>query len=205
MKISKSSSLIEYDDNNTSWDADIVFDIANKSIDIIGTTRVLSDKERDNIITEILNKFAFGNYFNYEPYIWKCKLKNRGMEKNEELNSKCRSYTIIGEEVLLYPKREDDCDMVKALRNLFTNLKNEAKEYKIRLKRHSNKKEQSISFDFYGKKNEYKLFKEILNEIKWEYEKELSKIIKHKIRLEVFNGKYKDSKATSIFIIKEAN
>lgn len=95
--------------------------------------------------------------------------------------------------------------MVKALRNLFTNLKNEAKEYKIRLKRHSNKKEQSVSFDFYGKKNEYKLFKEILNEIKWEYEKELSKIIKHKIRLEVFNGKYKDSKATSIFIIKEAN
>jgi hypothetical protein len=59
VKISKSSSLIQYEDSKRIWDADIIFNISNREILVLGTTRVLSSKERNNIITKILNVYAF--------------------------------------------------------------------------------------------------------------------------------------------------
>lgn len=173
---------------------------------IIGTTRVLTNVERSNIITEILNKYAFGNYLNYENNVWLCKLKNRGLDKNVELSISSKSYSMIGEIVLEHKKNQKDSNMVKMLRNLYTNLKNEAVEYnKARKKNKDNIAfDKSISFTFYGKKYEYKYFEKIIKEIRWEFEDALSKYINHNINLEVVNGIYRKSKATSLFIIKEA-
>ncbi len=57
--INKSSSLIEYDDDNTAWTAEVIFDSEKKEVLLLGTTRCLTDIERSNIITEILNKYFF--------------------------------------------------------------------------------------------------------------------------------------------------
>ncbi len=57
--INKSSSLIEYDDDNTVWTAGIIFDSEKREVLLLGTARCLSDIERSNIITEILNKYFF--------------------------------------------------------------------------------------------------------------------------------------------------
>lgn len=117
------------------------------------------------------------------------------------------SYSMIGEIVLEYSKRENDSEMVKALRNLYTNLRNEVKEYSNKLKNKGNDNFiiQSVSFDFYGKKSEYNYFSNIIREIRCEFEYALSKYIGKKIHLEIINGIYRKSKATSLFVIKEAN
>lgn len=96
--------------------------------------------------------------------------------------------------------------MVKILRNLFINLKVEAQEYKEHIKNDDyNSFKSPISFDFYGTKSEYKLFKKIIDKIKWEYEDAISKYINYKIKIEVVNGVYRKNKATSLFIIKGVN
>ena len=83
VKIDKSSGILQYDDSKVKWDADIIFNVSNKEILIYKTTRKLTNQERNNIITKIINMYAFGNYFNNEPGILYCKLKNRGLEKKE--------------------------------------------------------------------------------------------------------------------------
>ena len=119
VKIDKSSGILQYDDSKVKWDADIIFDVSNKEIIIYRTTRKLTNQERNNIITKILNLYAFGNYFVNEPGILYCKLKNRGLEKKEENFSNTRSYSIIGEEVLELSNNSDDCEIVKTLINLY--------------------------------------------------------------------------------------
>lgn len=117
------------------------------------------------------------------------------------------SYSMIGELVLEYSKCEIDSEMVKALRNLYTNLRNETLEYsnKLKDKEKSNFITQSISFEFYGKKREYMYFSNIIREIRCEFEYALSNYIGKNIHLEIINGIYRKSKATSLFVIKEAN
>lgn len=61
VKINRSSSEIKYDDNKNMWSADIIFDVYQRAIYIYGTSRTLTETERSNVITEILNKF----FFNY--------------------------------------------------------------------------------------------------------------------------------------------
>ncbi|MBO5477695.1 MAG: hypothetical protein J6A15_08095 [Clostridia bacterium] len=63
VKINRSSSEIKYDDDKNMWSADMIFDIPQRSINIYGTTRTLTENERSNIITEILNRFFF-DYMN---------------------------------------------------------------------------------------------------------------------------------------------
>lgn len=57
--INKSNSLIEYDDDKNFWTADAIFDSNKKEVLIVGTTWRLTDIERSNIITSILNKYFF--------------------------------------------------------------------------------------------------------------------------------------------------
>lgn len=59
VKINRSSNEIKYDDNISIWSADIIFEVNQKAVYIYGTSKALSDTERSNIITEILNKFFF--------------------------------------------------------------------------------------------------------------------------------------------------
>ncbi len=59
VSISKSTSEIKYDDEVNMWYADIIFNVYDKNILIYGTTRKLTDKERSDIITELLNKYYF--------------------------------------------------------------------------------------------------------------------------------------------------
>jgi hypothetical protein len=152
----------------------------------------------------------FGNYLNREDNIWLCKLKNRGMEKNEELNHLANmSYSIIGEEILELSANENDCELVKCLRNLYLNLKLQAMEYKENIKAKIDLTYKTpwnyISFDFYGSRREYKQFIKIINAIQYEIEDALSKYINHQIKLNIAPGKIKNNKATTKLLIKEAN
>lgn len=217
VKIDKSSSYIEYDDGKDAWNAMILFDLTEdkqenkeKEIILLETTRILKNRERNNIITEILNKYAFGIYLNKEYGIWKAKLKNRGLEKKVELGYKDqKSYSIIGEEVLELPENDNDCEMVKSLRSVYLNLRTQAVEYKKNLKNSITVSHKTpwnyIKFNFEGTKSEYKLLCKILKSIKDEIEDALSKYIKHSISLEILSGNFKDKKATIDFLIKEAN
>lgn len=202
VKIDKASSYLKYENNNTSWTADIITNVYDKEIILLGTTRVLTNNERDDIITEILNKYAFGNYFNKEDGIWKCKLKNRGLEKYEEIkqNDK-KSYSLITEEIVDYSKRQDDCDMLKVLRTLYLNLKIEVTE---NIKTMKIPQKARLEFAFCGRKSEYKLFLDIISYIKEEFEDALSRYANKNVYIKVIQGKLKDKKANTLFIIKGA-
>ncbi len=202
VKIDKASSYLKYENNNTSWTADIITNVYDKEIILLGTTRVLTNNERDDIITEILNKYAFGNYLNKEDGIWKCKLKNRGLEKYEEIKQNdMRSYSILTEEIVDYSKRQDDCDMLKVLRTLYLNLKIEVTE-NIKIKKIPQK--TRLEFTFNGKKSEYKLFLDIISYIKEEFEDALSRYAKKNVYIKIIKGKLNDKKANTLFIIKGA-
>ena len=128
VKILKSSGEIFYDDNKNYWKADISWNIPCKKITIFGTTRALTDKERSNIITKLLNKFYFGNYLDYENDIYLCKLYNRDMSKKEEQDVEDMSYSILGEYILELPQSDDANQIVKDMRNLFVNMRIWVKE-----------------------------------------------------------------------------
>ncbi len=202
VKIDKASSYLKYETNNTSWNADIITNVYDKEIILLGTTRALTNNERDDIIAEILNKYAFGSYFNKEEGIWKCKLKNRGLEKYEELNqNNMKSYSLLTEEIVEYSKRQDDCDMLKVLRMLYLYLKIEVTE-NIKIKKIPQK--TRLEFTFNGKKSEYNLFFDIISFIKEEFEDALSRYANKNVYIKIIKGKLNDKKANTLFIIKGA-
>lgn len=214
VKINLSSSYIEYDDGKDFWNADILYvyneQEEGKEIRIIGTTRTLTDEERNNIIIELLNKFAFGNYLQKEYELWKCKLKNRGLEKKVELGCKDEmSYSIIGEEVLELSGNVNDCEIVRVLREIYLNLRIQAVEYKNNLESKIitayKTPWNSISFNFEGTRYEYNTICKILNSIKHEFEDAISKHINHKIILNIEKGKIVNRMATIQIQFKEAN
>lgn len=201
VEISRSSSYIKYTSDSITWDADIYFNIQTKEIQIIGTTRTLTDKERDDIITKILSKYAFGNYIDKETDIWKCKLKNRDKEKYEERKEEKTSYSIIGEKVLEYSVNNQDIPFVVLLKSAYTNLKIEALDMIEK-----NKHMTTLEFCFTGTKSEYKLCLKIIEYILKEIENELSIYANVKLNLNFINSKYnhKEKNAKILFIVKEA-
>lgn len=204
VKIDKSSGILQYDDSKVKWDADIIFNVSNKEILIYKTTRKLTNQERNNIITKIINMYAFGNYFNNEPGILYCKLKNRGLEKKEEIFSKTKSYSIIGEEVLELPSNPDDSEIVKTLRNLYLNLKILACENKKKRKK-NHTAVSSLEFEIFGNRiKSNNLYKIIIN-IKNEIEDAISKYINDPINIKIIKGKTVKDKTNITFFIKEAN
>ncbi len=204
VKIDKSSGILQYDDSKVKWDADIIFNVSNKEILIYKTTRKLTNQERNNIITKIINMYAFGNYFNNEPGILYCKLKNRGLEKKEEIFSKTKSYSIIGEEVLELPSNPDDSEIVKILRNVYLNLKILACENKRKRKK-NHTAVSSLEFEIFGNRiKSNNLYKIIIN-IKNEIEDAISKYINDPINIKIIKGKTVKDKTNITFFIKEAN
>lgn len=204
VKIDKSSGILQYDDSKVKWDADIIFNVSNKEILIYKTTRKLTNQERNNIITKIINMYAFGNYFNNEPGILYCKLKNRGLEKKEEIFSKTKSYSIIGEEVLELPSNPDDSEIVKILRNVYLNLKILACENKRKRKK-NHTAVSSLEFEIFGNRiKSNNLYKIIIN-IKNEIEDAISKYINDSINIKIIKGKTVKDKTNITFFIKEAN
>lgn len=204
VKIDKSSGILQYDDSKVKWDADIIFNVSNKEIIIYKTTRKLTNQERNNIITKIINMYAFGNYFNNEPGILYCKLKNRGLEKKEEIFSKTKSYSIIGEEVLELPSNPDDSEIVKTLRNLYLNLKILACENKKKRKK-NHTAASSLEFEIFGNRiKSNNLYKIIIN-IKNEIEDAISKYINDPINIDIIKGRTAKDKTNITFFIKEAN
>lgn len=201
VKISKSSSYIEYTSDKVTWNADIYFNLQEREIQIFGTTRTLSDKERDDIITEILLKYAFGNYINRETDVWKCKLKNRNQEKYEERKEDKMSYSLIGEKVLEYEVSNKDNPLILLLKNVYTNLKIETADMYER-KKHVT----TLEFKFSGTKSEYKICLKILEYIIKEIENELNIYTNSKLNLSFIKSKYNfnDKNAKVLFIIKEA-
>lgn len=204
VKIDKSSGILQYDDSKVKWDADIIFDVSNKEIIIYKTTRKLTNQERNNIITKIINMYAFGNYFNNEPGILYCKLKNRGLEKKEEIFSKTKSYSIIGEEVLELPSNPDDSEIVKTLRNLYLNLKILACENKKKRKKNHDAV-SSLEFEIFGNRIKSNNLYKIIIDIKNEIEDAISKYINDPINIEIIKGKTVKDKTNIMFFIKEAN
>lgn len=199
VRILKSSGEIFYDDNKNYWKADISTNIPNREINIFGTTRQLSDEERSNIITEILNKFCFGNYLNSERDVYLCKLKNRGMSKKEEQNIEDMSYSILGEYIIELPQNNDANSIVKDMRNLFINIR-------IWVKECLNRKEKiscTLPFKIYGKKREMKIFLNMFNSIKNEFEYYFFKMTGKEIEIKCIENKMINGKATVIFDVKE--
>lgn len=203
VKIDKSSGILQYDDSKVKWDADIIFDVSNKEIIIYRTTRKLTNQERNNIITKILNLYAFGNYFVNEPGILYCKLKNRGLEKKEENFSNTRSYSIIGEEVLELSNNSDDCEIVKTLRNLYLNLKILACENKRQRKKNLNMVSK-LEFEIFGSRTKTNSLYKIITSIKGEIEDAISKYINDPINIDILKGKTVKNKTNIMFLIKEA-
>lgn len=203
VKIDKSSGILQYDDSKVKWDADIIFDVSNKEIIIYRTTRKLINQERNNIITKILNLYAFGNYFVNEPGILYCKLKNRGLEKKEENFSNTRSYSIIGEEVLELSNNSDDCEIVKTLRNLYLNLKILACENKRQRKKNPNMVSK-LEFEIFGSRTKTNSLYKIITNIKGEIEDAISKYINDPINIDILKGKTVKNKTNIMFLIKEA-
>lgn len=206
VKIDKSSGILQYDDSKVKWDADIIFNVSNKEILIYKTTRKLTNQERNNIITKIINMYAFGNYFNNEPGILYCKLKNRGLEKKEEIFSKTKtkSYSIIGEEVLELSSNPDDSEIVKILRNVYLNLKILACENKRKRKK-NHTAVSSLEFEIFGNRiKSNNLYKIIIN-IKNEIEDAISNYINYPINIDIIKGRTAKDKTNITFFIKEAN
>ncbi len=201
VKISKSSGYIEYISDKVIWNADIYFNVQERSIQLFGTTRKLSTKERDDIITEILTKYAFGNYIDKEPDIWKCKLKNRNQEKYEERKENRMSYSIIGEKILEHGINGKDIPLIVLLKNVYTNLKIEVADMNER-KKHMT----TLEFKFSGTRSEYKLCLKIFEYILKEIENELNIYTGMKLNLSFINSKYnfQDKNAKVLFIIREA-
>ena len=196
VKISKSHGYIEYDDDNIYWNANVLF--KNDEIIIEDSSRTLTDHERNNIITEILNVYAFGCCLITEDNIWNCKLKNRNNEKQQELKKSGKSYSIIWEEVLQLDKNEDDNDIVTAMRGLYRNLRIMVKEYKDKYDKTNIRSRQTLTFEFNGSKEEYNLFIKIVRTIKDEIEDALSNYINDHITIiGIEKGKYKFSKDKS--------
>lgn len=201
VQISKSSNYIKYTSDSLTWEADIYFNIPDREIQILGTTRALSDKERDDIITKILGKYVFGNYLNSETDIFKCKLKNRNQEKYNERKEDKMSYSIIGEKVLEYKVNSQDLPFIVVLKSIYTNLKIETLDMKEK-----NKNMTTLEFKFLGTKSEYKLCLKILEYIIKEIENELSICTNLNLTLNFVNSKYniKEKNAKILFIVKEA-
>lgn len=201
LKINKSTNFIEYTSDEVTWFADIYFNVQEREILLIGTTRNLTDNEREDIITEILSKYAFGNYINKETDIWKCKLKNRAKEKYEERQKNKMSYSLIGEKILEYNVNHNDPSIVILLKNVYTNLKIELLDMLERKKHMS-----TLEFNFSGAKYEYKLCLRILDYILKEMENELSLYVDKNVTLNFVKGKYNfnEKNAKILFVIKEA-
>ena len=199
VKILKSSGEIFYDDNKNYWKADISWNIPCKKITIFGTTRALTDKERSNIITKLLNKFYFGNYLDYENDIYLCKLYNRDMSKKEEQDVEDMSYSILGEYILELPQSDDANQIVKDMRNLFVNMR-------IWVKESINRKEKiscTLPFKIYGKKREMKIFLKMFDSIAYEFEYYFFKTTGKEVEIKCIESKMINGKATVIFDIKE--
>ena len=199
VKILKSGGEIFYDDNKNYWKADISWNIPCKKITIFGTTRALTDKERSNIITKLLNKFYFGNYLDYENDIYLCKLYNRDMSKKEEQDVEDMSYSILGEYILELPQSDDANQIVKDMRNLFVNMR-------IWVKESINRKEKiscTLPFKIYGKKREMKIFLKMFDSIAYEFEYYFFKMTGKEVEIKCIESKMINGKATVIFDIKE--
>ena len=201
VKIYKSSNYIKYDDNIDIWEGDIIFNVTKYCVDIYGTSRELNDTERSNIITEILNRYAFGSYLDREEDIYMSKLRNRGLEKYEELGLEEKySYSMLGETIIELKENEDECDAIKSLRNIYLNLKISAKEiekgYRLR---------DILVFNVDSNSIEYNKLKKILLFLVPEFETGLSNITKRNMEIKVLDNKY--SKRNQLFCIRlrEAN
>lgn len=201
VKIYKSSNYIKYDDNIDIWEGDIIFNVTKYCVDIYGTSRELNDTERSIIITEILNRYAFGSYLDREEDIYMSKLRNRGLEKYEELGLEEKySYSMLGETIIELKENEDECDAIKSLRNIYLNLKISAKEiekgYRLR---------DILVFNVDSNSIEYNKLKKILLFLVPEFETGLSNITKRNMEIKVLDNKY--SKRNQLFCIRlrEAN
>lgn len=199
VKINKSSGLIEYDDNkNTFWEGDIIFRSNEKDIVILGSAHKLSAEERSNIITEILNKYFFGNYINRDDYIYMYKLKNRNAEKREEDNMTGKSFPILSETIIELPKNIEEDERITQFRNIYMHLKLAVKEAMQKDKDILD----DIDYEFYGTILEYRRYKSILNNLIPDFEYSLSNLCGRKLEIE-YISKYKSKKTIFSFRIKE--
>lgn len=208
VNINRSSSEIKYDDDKNMWSADIIFDVYQKSIYLYGTTRTLTDVERSNIITEILNKFFF-NYINkinlkdylyFEDNVYLCKLKNRGLEKKEELKQQGTSYSILGETIMELPKHPLENSIISDIRNIYLYLKLAVEEG---IQKNSMVFD-SIPFEFEGDSHRYKRMLKILEELIPEFEDYLTKYLCGQVNISISKGKLRNKKAVVFIKIKEA-
>jgi len=208
VKINRSSSEIKYDDDKNMWSADIIFDVYQKSIYLYGTTRTLTEVERSNIITEILNRFFF-NYINkinlkdylyFEDNVYLCKLKNRGLEKNEELKKQGMSYSILGESIIELPKHPLENSIITDIRNIYFYLKLAVEEG---IKTNSMVFD-SIPFEFEGDSHRYKRMLKILEELIPEFEDYLTQYLCGQVNISISKGKLRNKKAVVFIKIKEA-
>ena len=208
VNINRSSSEIKYDDDKNMWSADIIFDVYQKSIYLYGTTRALTKTERSNIITEILNRFFF-NYINkvnlkdylyFEDNVYLCKLKNRGLEKKEELKQQGMSYSILGESIIELPKHPLENSIISDIRTIYLHLKLAVEEG---IKTNSMVFD-SIPFEFEGDSYRYKRMLKILEELIPEFQEALSQLLCGKVIISINKGKLRNKKAVVFIKIKEA-
>lgn len=198
VKINKSIGLIEYDDNSNCWEADIIFRTDVKDIVLLGTAHKLTSEERSNIITEILNKYYFGNYINRDSYLYMYKLKNRNEEKSEENNTIGKSFPILAETIIELPKNVEENKNITQLRSIYKYLKLAVEEALS-----DNKSViDDIDYEFSGTYFEYRRYKTIIKNLLPDFEYYLTQMYGNKIKIE-YTSKFKIKKGIFSFRIKE--
>lgn len=200
VKINSSSGVIEYDDDTIKWVADMIIDEQSRSVILLGTAHKLTSNERSDVITAILNKLAFGSYFNRRDYIYEYKLKNRNLEKKKEENDNSvdESLPMLAEIILELPKNSNECNQITYFRNIYNNIKL-AVEEAISMNKYVI---DDIDFEFFGSLVIFKRYKAILKHLIPIFKQELLKMSGRKIEIELIT-KYTFKKKTFSFRVKE--
>lgn len=127
-----------------------------------------------------------------------CKLKNRNLDKNEELNIKEKSYSMLAETIIQLPRNIGENETITEFRNIYFNLKLAVEEAKV------NKKilVDDTDYNFYGNYVNYKKYSKVLSNLIPEFEYALSKLYGKKLEIEC-ESKYRKKEAVFSFRIKE--
>ncbi len=147
------------------------------------------------LLQNYLINIIFGNYLNREDNIYLCKLKNRGLNKKEELKVNDISYSILAEDIIELPQNSDENEIVKSIRNIYINLKLEVDE----AKRSNTILNSSIPFEYVGNMKEYRKIIKLFSQITHEIEYYFSKILNRKVKIQISRGK-----TITYFAIREA-
>ncbi len=126
------------------------------------------------------------------------KLKNRNLDKNEELNIKGKAYSMLAETIIQLPKNISENENITEFRNIYFNLKLAVEDAK------ANKKilVDDTDYNFYGNYVDFRKYSKIISNILPEFEYALSNLYGKKIKIE-FTSKYKKKEAMFSFRIKE--